>query len=415
MKIMIINSRYFLSAGPEKYMFSVTKVLEEHGHEVYPFSTQHSDNKKTEYEQDFVAPIGGKDMVYFEQYKKTPKTIMQALGRQFYSFEVKSKLRSFLQKIQPDIVYILHHQNKLSPSIIDACRKEKVPVVMRISDFSLVCTRNNLMLNGQVCEKCIKNKLWNSVTHKCVKDSAVYSAVKAAALGFYRMTGIYNKVSAVVFPSQHTLDKISYVFKGPRLEYIPTLVPTSDKPKITTGDYALFVGRLEEEKGLLDAIKAFEGTQYTFYIVGKSHSGYDTVLKDYVRKNKIGNVAFLGAQFGNDLKKLYENCRCTINTVRWYENLPNTALESMQYAKPIVASYIGSMKDVVVDQENGLTVEPGNVEEIRAAITRLFEDDALCKKLGKGGYERILNMYDPQIHYKKVIALFEEVVQEAKN
>ncbi len=395
-------------------MFSVTEALEKYGHEVYPFSTQHSENQKTHYEQDFVEPIGGKDMVYFEEYKITPKTSLQALGRQFYSFEVKTKLQSFLQKIKPDIAYILHHQNKLSPSIIDACKKENVPVVMRISDFSLACTRNNLMLNGDVCEKCIKNKLWNGVTNKCVKNSVVYSAVKAAALGFYRISGIYNKVNAVIFPSQHTMQKIAYLFNGPRLEYIPTLVPTSEKPEITTGEYALFVGRLEEEKGILDAIKAFEGTNYPFYIVGKSHTGYDSVLKEYVEKNSIDNVVFLGPKFGDELKKLMQGCRCTINTVRWYENLPNTALESMQYAKPIISSYIGSMKDVVIDGENGLTVEPGNIGQIRKAITRLFEDDELSKKLGEGGYQRIINMYDTDIHYQKVIALFEQLVREGK-
>ena len=88
MKVLIINSRYFVSAGPEKYMFNLKEILEKNNHEVVAFSTKNSQNDKSEYSEFFVDPIGGDDKVYFNDYKKDFKTLFQIVGRQFYSFKI---------------------------------------------------------------------------------------------------------------------------------------------------------------------------------------------------------------------------------------------------------------------------------------------------------------------------------------
>ncbi|MEM4398176.1 MAG: hypothetical protein QW757_06160, partial [Candidatus Woesearchaeota archaeon] len=222
MKILIINSRYFLSAGPEKYMFSLINILEKKGHEVIVFSTKNIKNQKSKYEDYFVSSIGGDDKVYFEEYKKTPKTIYQILERQFYSFEVKNALKKLIKE-KPEIAYLLHHQNKLSPSVIDACYELKVPIALRISDFSLACPSNNFLRNTEVCELCTKS-LWNAVKYKCVKRSFFGSLVKVMALKYYRMIKIYDKVNKIIFPSKFTMNKLRFLFKKPELIYLPTFV-----------------------------------------------------------------------------------------------------------------------------------------------------------------------------------------------
>ena len=65
MKIVLVNYRYFFSGGPERYLFNIKQILEEHGHQVIPYSIQHNLNVESEYEQDFLSPIGSGDEVYF--------------------------------------------------------------------------------------------------------------------------------------------------------------------------------------------------------------------------------------------------------------------------------------------------------------------------------------------------------------
>ena len=54
MRILLVNYRYFISGGPEKYMFNIKTMLENQGHEVIPFSIHSNKNVATEYSKYFV-------------------------------------------------------------------------------------------------------------------------------------------------------------------------------------------------------------------------------------------------------------------------------------------------------------------------------------------------------------------------
>ena len=93
MRILLVNYRYFISGGPERYMFNIKHVLEKNGHEVIPFSNLSSKNVETPYSHYFVEPIGSSEAVYYEEYKKTPKVLWKMLSRSIYSFEVEKAIR----------------------------------------------------------------------------------------------------------------------------------------------------------------------------------------------------------------------------------------------------------------------------------------------------------------------------------
>ena len=155
MRILIVNYRYFISGGPEKYMFNIKKMLEDNGHEVIPFSIHSNKNVETEYSKYFVEPIGGRDTTYFDEVKKTPKSIWQLLTRSIYSREVEKALKKEINDVKPDLVYIIHFVNKLSPSVITGANKMGVPVVLRLSDYFLLCPRFDFMYEKKVCEECL--------------------------------------------------------------------------------------------------------------------------------------------------------------------------------------------------------------------------------------------------------------------
>lgn len=111
MRILIVNYRYFISGGPEKYMFNIKKMLEDNGHEVIPFSIHSNKNVETKYSKYFVEPIGGRDATYFDEVKKTPKSIWQLLTRSIYSREVEKAIKKEINDVKPDLVYIIHFVN----------------------------------------------------------------------------------------------------------------------------------------------------------------------------------------------------------------------------------------------------------------------------------------------------------------
>ena len=118
-----------------------------------------------EYGIYFGDPIGNQDVPYFENMKVTPKMIIEVLGRLFYSINIKRKLEKLIQDKRPDTAYILHHYNKLSPSVIDACKKYNIPVYIRLSDYFLLCPQAH-MLNGnnQLCTDCVSHTYLSSIS-----------------------------------------------------------------------------------------------------------------------------------------------------------------------------------------------------------------------------------------------------------
>ncbi|MBN1792912.1 glycosyltransferase family 4 protein [Candidatus Woesearchaeota archaeon] len=412
MKILLINYRFFFSGGPEKYLFGIIDILKSHGHEVIPFSVHAKKNENNPYEKFFADPIGGEDATYFEDYKKTPKTMLQMLDRQFYSLSVKKRLEKLIIEMKPDICYLMHHYNKLSPSVIDACKKHKIPVVMRLSDFFMICPNALLIRDGRVCEECLQRGLWRGVKNKCVKNSLFASTVKVAAMKLHRILGLYEKVSYIISPSSFTISKVSKIFKKNNFVHVPTFIKPTEKYNPQIGKYALYVGRTEEEKGVMTLIKAAEGTDLKVKIVGKSSTEYDQKIRDYLKSNNIKNVEFPGPKYGKELQKIYRNARFVVVPAEWYENMPNVVLEAMLFSKPIIASDIGSLKELIQDGRNGLLFKPKDVNDLKDKMKKLFKHDKLVRKMGRNAYHEAVTKYNPDIHYEKLIKVFEKAVKE---
>ena len=181
MRILIVNYRYFISGGPEKYMFNIKKMLEDNGHEVIPFSIHSNKNVETEYSKYFVEPIGGRDTTYFDEVKKTPKSIWQLLTRSIYSREVEKALKKEINDVKPDLVYIIHFVNKLSPSVITGANKMGIPVVLRLSDYFLLCPRFDFMYEKKVCEECLSKGYKSCIKKRCAPMRCMIRSMMKAA------------------------------------------------------------------------------------------------------------------------------------------------------------------------------------------------------------------------------------------
>lgn len=416
MKILLVNYRYFISGGPEKYMFNIKKMLEDNGHEVIPFSIHSNKNVKTKYSKYFVEPIGGRDATYFDEVKKTPKSIWQMLTRSIYSFEVESAIKREIKDVKPDLVYIIHFVNKLSPSVITGARKTGIPVVLRLSDYFLLCPRFDFMYEKKVCEECLTKGYVSCIKKRCVKGSLFASIIRVFSMKFHKAINVYKGVYAFITPSEFLKKKLSLNgFDEDKIHCIPTF--TSSKTKVGNpeiGSYGLYFGRITEEKGVETVIKAYEKLpEYTVKIMGDDTTEEATKLKNYVKKHKIKNVEFLGFKSGEELENIIKAARFTLIPSIWYDNLPNTALESFQYSKPVIASNIGSLPELVIDGENGYLFNPSDEEDLIKKI-KMLDDDKLVKKMGEASRRRLENRFSPNAHYEALMKVFNEAIENRK-
>lgn len=413
MKILLVNYRYFISGGPEKYMFNIKKMLEENGHEVIPFSIHSNKNVETEYSKYFVEPIGSRDATYFEECKKTPRVIWQMLSRSIYSVEVEKAIRKEIEDVEPDLVYIIHFVNKLSPSVIRGAKKMGKPVVLRLSDYFMLCPRFDFMYEKKPCEDCLHKGYRTCIRRRCVKGSLFASLVRVLSMKIHALLNIYKDVDAFITPSEFLKNKlVENGFDQKKINCIPTFTASKSEvgePRI--GDYGLYFGRITEEKGVETVVRAFEKLpDHQVKIMGDDTTEEARRLIQYVKENNINNIAFLGFKSGVELEEIIKGSRYTLIPSIWYDNLPNTALESFQYSKPVIASNIGSLPELVLDGVNGYLFEAGNAEDLRAKVLQL-SDDSLVARMGAASRARLEDRFAPKTHYDALIKVFESAMQ----
>jgi len=135
----------------------------------------------------------------------------------------------------------------------------------------------------------------------------------------------------------------------------------------------LFVGRLSPEKGIAELVAATEGMNLV--VAG------DGPLRHLV-------PGALGFVPHDELGELYDRAAVVV-CPSYREGLPLCVLEAMAHGKPVVASAVGGIPEVVENGVTGYLVEPGDVAGLRAAIERLLADPVLRRRLGRAARARV--------------------------
>ncbi len=151
-----------------------------------------------------------------------------------------------------------------------------------------------------------------------------------------------------------------------------------------------FVGSLKPWHGteiLLAAFRALheKAAQTHLLIVGDGPGRED--LEKYAHANDLnGAVTFTGNVPYDDIPNYIAAMDITVAPYKPQENFyysPIKIFEYMIMGKPVVAGKIGQVEEVIVDGETGVLFEPGNIEQLEAALAKLFGDATLCRRLGE--------------------------------
>ena len=151
------------------------------------------------------------------------RNLSKILARQFYSPEAYAKGASFAKFCKPDIAYSLQFLNKMSPSLLDGFKSAGIPVVVRISDFGMICPQAHLFDGNAPCTRCIRGSLLNPIAVRCVRNSRAAGLIKATAMMLHRLLRCRDRIDAFVFPSRFTLERFEEAgFPARKLHWIPT-------------------------------------------------------------------------------------------------------------------------------------------------------------------------------------------------
>ena len=381
MKIAIVHNEYGTFSGEEAVVAGQIQLLEKHGHSVCKFI-----RSSTEIDKKFLGQL-------------------QAFCSGIYNpFSVHS-FKRFLSQHSPDIIHIHNLYPLISTAILHACKDFNTPVVMTVHNYRLICPNGLFMVNGEICEKCCGGKEYSCVLNKCEGSFG-------KSLGYALRNYVARKRKSYLhnihcFAALTAFQQERLVAEGYPLEKIMLLPnmsqPVSDKNTANPGEYIAYVGRISAEKGvdcLIDVAKNNPNIPF------KAAGGYDE--KPLLVAMAPDNFSFTGHRPSKQVSNFMLQSRFIVLCSVCYEGFPVVLVEAMLRGKPVIASHLGGIPEVVADGITGLLFEADNTTDLEQKIKFLWKNPKLCRKMGAAGKEKALREYTPEVYYTRLMEIYQK-------
>ncbi len=325
------------------------------------------------------------------------------------------KTRRKLKAFKPDIVHVHNLHFAASTSVLYALKSEKVPFVVTLHNFRLLCPSGTLYHNGKPYLKSLHSSFpWAAVRDGVYNNSKFLTFWVGFSTWINRLIGTWKIADRYIVLTGHAKSifekssshiDIKKIIIKPNFVYDPQVSTVSDKKNF------LFVGRLSEEKGILVLLEAFKDTTHNLKIIG------DGPLKGLVEASleEHRNITYMGYQQKDAIIKELTNCDALIFPSVWYETFGLTIIEAFATSTPVIASNIGSASLLINNGFNGLHFEESNIEDLKSKLNEwqaLSEDEkGVYRKNARQTYEQY---YTPTENLQQLLSIYTSVIEERK-
>jgi glycosyltransferase involved in cell wall biosynthesis len=323
-----------------------------------------------------------------------------------YSNTSYKRASDCITSTRPDVVHAHNLYPLLTPSVLRASLDAGVPTVVTAHNYFLTCPVYTHLSKGETCTRCVGGNELHCVTRNC-RNNIVESVVYAARSMIVRRRRLIEDnctllIALSEFARRH-LRNAGYA--GDRIVVLPNAVPIPENQAMpSTGKYVAFGGRLTYSKGVDVLISAAHRTRLPTRIAG-SIDDADTLLD-----TSPSNIKFLGPLARSALPDFYTNARFLVFPSRWFEMCPLMVLEAMSYGLPVIASGIGSMEELVLNNETGIICAPGDPIQLATAMRRLWESPSECERLGAAARRRIQSQYNEDGYFDRLTRVYNRAI-----
>jgi glycosyltransferase involved in cell wall biosynthesis len=242
-----------------------------------------------------------------------------------------------------------------------------------------------------------------------------YAALDRRLLrNFDRIVPVSDSVARILLASGARPDRIKTIPNGVGVKFFDSAPPTLTFEKRWQGKRLIgFVGRLVECKGgavLLDAarevVARHPNTMFVFVGEGPQHRAWQAMAE---RWGIAEHVAMLGVR--TDMPGIYASLDMLV-LPSFAEATPMCVLEALAARKPVVATAVGGVPDLVIPGMNGMLVETGDAAELSAAILRLIEDPELARRMGVNGNSHVRQHFSAETMARAYVKQYHQAVAE---
>jgi glycosyltransferase involved in cell wall biosynthesis len=407
--------KYF--AGAEQYAYRLARHLIHMGHQVEVVTIEAIDQGKLE-------PDCRTDIFDGITVHRLSFNILQ-VNRSFPLLYRNPYLgewfRHYFSDYKPDLLHV-NSGYLLGGTVIEAARAAQISVALTLHEYWFLCPLHTLLrTSGRVCDKpvpavqckwCLmsKKRRFRILDHR-FQGRVGDTFVKISSNPLFKnlinrdleindinerrkyLRKIFEQVDLVISPSQFLVDKMNaYGFNHPNMIQLPygiDLTPQIiERRKREPGTLRLgYLGRVSPEKGIdvvVRAMKLISDPRISFDIYGQINLDgvYEQSLIAMVKKD--ARIHLKGRYKQSELPDVLHSLDATVVPSRWYENRPGTILEAFAYGKPVIASRLGGMIEMIAHNEDGLLFTPNDAEDLALQLRRLMNEPDLLNCLERG-------------------------------
>jgi glycosyltransferase involved in cell wall biosynthesis len=335
-----------------------------------------------------------------------------------YNRSAAAEIRKVIEVFKPDVVHVHNFFFAASPSVLREVKKLRIPLVVTIQNYRLICANALLLRNNKVCELCVSHDFpWYGVKYKCYHGSAIQSASIGAMAAIHKWIGTWEKVvDRYITPSFFSRNKLihsSFNVDAKKISVKPNFIPDPGIDAVRKRkDFFLFVGRLSTEKGVNVLLEAWKELSDHQLVVAGDGPERERLQSDY---SGLKNIQFAGLRTKEEIITLMKECRALIFPSIWYEGLPLTIIEGFATGTPLIASDLGAMSEMIQSGLNGLLFQAGSIEHLRATVHQFNSivsngDDSMYH----GARKTYLEKYHPEKCYAEIMNIYDAVTIEKR-
>lgn len=389
MKIMMVHNTYREAGGEDVVFESEKRLLERTGHIVIPYVRSNMELQNTSFlDRIAIAP------------------------RMVWSSKTRQEFAAILESERPDIVHVHNTFLVISPSIYSACSERRIPVVQTLHNFRLLCPAGNFFRDGGICTECVDHSLLRSVRHGCYRNSRGATAGIALMLAFHRVLNTW-KTSVTRFIALTEFAKNKFIaagFPSDKLVVKPNFVDPDPRERVCAGEYAVFMGRLVENKGvrvLLDAWKKLPA-KYTLQIIGEGPER--AALEAEARELQLTGITFRGQLPRAKAMEIVKGARFTIFPSSWYEIFGMCIVESFACGTPVLCSRLGGMTEIVEDNLTGLHFNPGDAKDLASKVRWAWNHPSELAEMGRAARGKYETEYTAEKNHSLLMGIYEQAL-----
>ena len=406
MRVLLVNAFHYLRGGVERTYLDESRWLSAAGHDVLHFAVRDPRNLFSPTARHFAPPADfGEGAPVSRQLGRLPLAL--------WSAPAARAMDGLLRASRPDIAHLHAPSRYLTPAVLRPLEGAGVPVVMTLHDLKPWCTNRIMFARGAPCERCRGGRHWHALATGCVQDSRARSAVGMVEAYLHQAVGAYRAVRRWIAPSRFVLDKaIEHGVGRESLRLLPhglepvAAATTGGGMDLPREPFVLFAGRLSVEKGvrLLPAL-AMRLSPTPLVIAG------DGPLRGWLEREgrTLPTLRRVGHVEDAALAALRAAAAAVVVPSLFYEHFCYAAAEALLDRRPVVASRIGAIPELVEDGVTGLLVPPGDAPALAAAVRRAMTDSC-ASAWAMEGWARVSGLGDPRRHLEGLLTIYREAM-----